>query len=519
MRDFNRLKGDVFGGITAAIVALPLSLAFGVASGLGAAAGLYGAMVLGFIAALLGGTPTQISGPTGPITVVVAAAFVSLNHDVHLLVGVFLLAAVFQLSFGLLNLGRYIKYIPYPVISGFMSGIGALIVIIQLNPLLGHPSESSAVSALVSLPGQLLQVNPHALLIGGLALLIMLLTPKRINAVVPAPLLALLCLTPLAAYAQLEVLTIGEIPTTWPQLIRPDFSWSLLQEMTMLGLTVALLASIDTLLTSVVADSITQTRHNAKRELIGQGIGNLLCAGIGAMPGAGATMRTVVNVKSGGTTRLSGITHALVLVLILLFFAPFAAQIPLPVLAGILIKVGMDILDYRFLRNVRQSPRSDALVMGLVFFTTVLVDLMVAVGLGIVAASLLIVYKITRNTTVSVQTVDPTVERINADEKISRVKINGALFFGSTHVFESGVDSIEGIDALIIDLLDSPFIDVTAIFMLKDSIARLQKRKVRVLLVLSDAHRAMLLKMNKTGVFNAVQFFNNLADAYAAGKR
>lgn len=514
MKQVLNIRGNLFGGVTAAIIALPLGLAFGVASGLGAAAGIYGAIILGFFAALLGGTPTQISGPTGPMTVVMASAVVTLHNDINLIASVVLLAGALQMLFGFMKIGRFIQYIPYPVISGFMSGIGIIIIILQINPFLGLKSDASVVHILMTLPSHLPQINIEAFLLASLTLGIMFFTPKALAKIFPSPLISLLVLTPLSLYLHFDVETIGTIPTALPDIILPAFDFTAYKLIISLAFTLAVLGAIDSLLTSIVADSITQSKHRSDRELFGQGVGNALCSLVGALPGAGATMRTVINVKSGGTNPLSGIIHALTLLLIILFFAPLASQIPLAILAGILVKVGVDILDYRFLRVWKESPRNDLAVMISVFFVTVFIDLITAVGVGIILASLLIVYRITKETHITLDNEGSTDLYYDLQGKEARViKINGAFFFGSSTVFESRVNSILDSKTIIIDILDVPFIDITAIFTLKDLILKLEKEGVRVMLVLNEKHKQTLMRLNKTHAFDSVEFFQSAQEA------
>ncbi len=510
------LKKNLVGGVTAAIIALPLGLAFGVASGLGATAGIYGAIILGFFASLFGGTPTQISGPTGPMTVVVAAAAVTLHNDIGLLASTILLAGFFQILFGISKVGKFVQYIPYPVISGFMSGIGVIIIILQINPYLGLPIDASVVHILLSLPSNIANVNNEAFMIATSTLLIMFFTPSKISKIIPTPLIALAILTPLSIYLNFTVETIGEIPSTIPSIILPSIDINNYISIISIAFTLAILGTIDTLLTSIVADSVTGTKHKPNRELIGQGIGNSICGLFGAVPGAGATMRTVINVKSGGTNKISGMTHALVLLITVLFFAPFASQIPLALLAGILIKVGIDILDYRFLSIWRECPKYDLSVMLVVFFITVFIDLITAVVVGIVLASLLIVYRITKETNITL--VDNSSEDVNTkynliDKKIRVIKINGAFFFGSSTAFESKANSILDTKIVIIDIIDVPFIDITAIFTLKDLIFKLQIDDIKVKIIAKERDKIQLLKLNKTHIFDDVKFYDNMEKA------
>jgi SulP family sulfate permease len=307
----SQFRGDLFGGLTAGVVALPLALAFGVASGAGAIAGLYGAIALGFFAALLGGTPSQVSGPTGPMTVIAAAAVATFPGDLQAVFTVILIAGALQIVFGIIKLGVFVRYIPYPVISGFMSGIGVIIIMLQLHPLLGSDSVGSPLVALMELPRAVAGANGYSLLLAGLTMLIVFLTPARISSVLPSPLIALLSMSLLSATLSFPVQTIGEIPSGLPALVLPMFSAEKLPKIIAMAMALSVLGVIDSLLTSIVADSMTKERHDSNQELIGQGVGNMAAALIGGLPGAGATMRTVVNIKAGGTTRLSGMIHSL----------------------------------------------------------------------------------------------------------------------------------------------------------------------------------------------------------------
>jgi sulfate permease, SulP family len=510
------IKQNLFGGITAAVIALPLGLAFGVASGLGATAGIYGAIILGFFASLFGGTPSQISGPTGPMTVVIAAAVISLNSDIGLIVTTILLAGIFQILFGISKIGKFVQYIPYPVISGFMSGIGIIIIILQVNPYLGFISDASIVHILITLPSNISDANFSAFIIATATMIVMFFTPSKVSKVIPTPLIALMVLTPFSIYLGLEVDTIGEIPAVLPSFVMPKMDLEHYTTVISLAFTLAVLGMIDTLLTSIVADSITGTKHKPNRELIGQGIGNSICALTGSLPGAGATMRTVINIKSGGTHKISGITHSLILLATVVFLAPLASQIPLAILAGILIKVGVDILDYRFLSIWRDSPKNDLSVMLVVFFITVFIDLITAVGVGIVLASLLIVYRITKEakiTLVENHHEDIEAEYNLAEKKVRVISINGAFFFGSSTAFESETNSILDTKVVIIDILDVPFMDITAIFTLKDLIYKLKLDDIKVIIVAKTKDRIQLLKLNKTRIFDNVKFFEDMTSA------
>ncbi|MCP4339888.1 MAG: SulP family inorganic anion transporter [Desulfobulbaceae bacterium] len=487
-------RGDFFGGLTAGIVALPLALAFGVASGFGAVAGLYGAIAIGFLAALFGGTPTQVSGPTGPMTVIFAAAVVAFPGDTTAVLGVVLLAGLIQVAFGFLKVGVFVRYIPYPVISGFMSGIGVIIVLIQLHPLLGAASVSSPLEAVFRLPNAISNIDIYSVVLAMVTMAIVFGCPAKLSRVIPSPLLALLGGTVLSVAFNFPVATIGEIPSGLPNFAFPLFSWALFPKIIPMALALAVLGVMDSLLTSVVADSMTKTKHDSNKELIGQGIGNVVAALIGGLPGAGATMRTVINIKAGGTSRISGMTHSLFLMAVLLGLGPYAAIIPLPVLAGILMKVGMDILDYRLLRMIKRVPRQDLAVMLTVFIMTVFVDLIVAVGVGVTLASLMITYRISSQSQIDVKGVPHEewhrdLERSLEEETeygIRTLSVMGAFFFGTTAKMQEQVSKLIGTKVVIINCLDVPFMDLSGYFALSEMIDRLQFEKIKAIVVVNE---------------------------------
>ena len=391
----DNLRGDLYGGVTAAVVALPLALAFGVASGAGPIAGLWGAILVGFFAALFGGTPSQVSGPTGPITIVMAVIITDYAHDLRLAFTVVMLAGAIQILFGVLKLGRYIAYVPFSVVSGFMSGIGLIIIIIQLAPMIGFDtSKDGVVTALADFPDLVTDPVFHALALGLLALAISVFLPHRFRAYAPPALVALIMGTLAAVFLLDGAPVLGDIPSGLPEAQIPKITSGELGGMLGSALILAILGSIDSLLTSLVADNVTRTHHNSDRELVGQGIGNMFAGFFGAIPGAGATMRTMINVRAGGRTSISGVLHALVLLALVLGLGPLAEDIPSAVLAGILLKVGWDIIDWGYLRRVRRAPRDETLVMLTVLVLTVFVDLITAVGVGVIMASLIAARKL-----------------------------------------------------------------------------------------------------------------------------
>ncbi|NEP18582.1 MAG: SulP family inorganic anion transporter, partial [Leptolyngbya sp. SIO4C1] len=477
---FKNLQGDLFGGLTAAIVALPLALAFGVASGAGAIAGLYGAVFTGFFAALFGGTPSQVSGPTGPMTVVMATVFTKLvaeNPDSGMAMAftAVMLSGLFQILFGVLRLGQFITLMPYTVISGFMSGIGVIIVALQLAPLLGYPAQSSVVAGLQQLPEVVANPHPVAAGLGLLTLAIVFGWSSRLAKLVPSPLVALIVCTALSVllFPNSDVARIGEIPQGFPQLQWPQLSLAQTKAVVGYGLMLATLGAIDSLLTSLVADNITRTRHDSEQELVGQGIGNLLSGLFGGLPGAGATMRTVINVQAGGRTPLSGMIHALVLLSIVLWAGDITAQIPHAVLAGILIKVGIKIIDWSFLWRVCQVSMRAALVTYGVLLLTVFVDLITAVVVGAFVANMLTIHRLTSIQVEQVRAIthpddDPKVVLSAAERelmyrysgRIVLVQMSGPMSYGAARTIAYHMGRTY--DVLILDLSDVPLMGVTA---------------------------------------------------------
>lgn len=544
----DNLKGDIFGGITAGIVALPLALAFGIqafsgisdpsAASIGALAGLVGATMLGFFAALFGGTHSQISGPTGPMTVVAATliggAWASTGGSISSvlvsmsLAGIF--CGLFQILFGLIKLGKYIRYIPYPVLSGFMSGIGVIIILQQLYPLVGLKGSGSMIDLLVTLPSAFSQgISVVALLLGlgtvAIIELFPLLTKK-----IPATLVALIVMTIVSLFCNLpEKLTIGAIPSGLPlpffangDINIADIDWMMVLKASMVpGLTLAGLGSIDTLLTSVVADNITKTKHNSNKELIGQGIGNAIAGLFCGIPGAGATMRTVVNVKSGGRTQISGMIHALMLLAILLGLGGLVKYVPLSVLAGILITVGWGIIDFKGFKDLLRIPKADAVVLIVVFLVTVFVDLLTAVGIGMVIACVLFMkrasdlveggYSSSAMTPADLRKGLPDPGLANFDKSIPWndeggigenvrqhiyiQRLNGPIFFGTINKFKEVMEDVPN-DAkvVIIRMKLVSFMDQSGLYAMETAIKDLQARGILVLMTIIQPQPMYMLR-------------------------
>lgn len=565
---FKHVKGDLLGGLTAGIVALPLALAFGVQSGLGAVAGLYGAIFIGFFASLFGGTNTQISGPTAPMTAVsmVIIAGILQLHNGNLeealpsILIVFMLAGLFQILLGILKLGRYIKYIPYPVVSGFMTGIGVIILITQLLPALGYyprddqafvqkfmplaqerllqdifkdevnkdvlvlddfeqtilrakeiaPEEvllkaktlaksdtSGVLGALKTIPRAIQKINILELALA-LATMLIIFGFKRITTIIPSTLVALLLLTGIVVVFQVDVRSIGEIPSVFPTPhldVFTQFNLVTITPYVFTALTLALVGAIDSLLTSVVADNMTKTSHEPNKELIGQGLGNSVSALFGGIPGAGATIRTVVNIQSGGKTRLSGMIAAVALLFIVLVLGPYASQIPSAVLAGILITVGISVMDFKGMKAIKAIPKSDVFIMIVVLLLTVFWDLVYAVGIGLVIASLSFMKKMG-----DLSTIGSSLVRLSSDTKqqfadYSKIPMNlrdeiyikeltGPLFFGYTGDFVTMTRNMpDQATHAIIRMEKVPFVDQSGLFAVENVMQSLLAKNIQPLLV------------------------------------
>jgi SulP family sulfate permease len=475
----SNLRGDLYGGLTAGVVALPLALAMGVASGLGPIAGLYGAILVGFFAALFGGTESQVSGPTGPMTVVVAGLAASLvaatgdAGDLSMIFTAIMLGGVLQIVFGVLRLGEYIRLVPYPVISGFMSGIGGIIMILQIGPLLGHPSPAGTVDALLYAPTAVSDLNLMALAIGLVSFVVAMKWPKQLAKYVPGPLAALVIGTVMSIFIG-GVPILGEIPSGLPQLHLPQFSTDTTGMILEAALILALLGSIDSLLTSLVADNMTRSRHDSNRELIGQGIGNTFAGLFGGTAGAGATMRTVVNIRTGGKTRISGMVHALFLLAVVLGLGSLASYIPNAALAGILVKVGVDIVDWTYLRRAHRGPRWDLLLMVLVLLLTIFVDLITAVAVGVVLAAVAFVEQVARDQMANLKSRDALRDASLRENEIVKeldgavqvFEFRGPLSFGAAADLGHHARTLfqhTGLKALVLDFSQVPFLDVSAI--------------------------------------------------------
>lgn len=485
------LKGDVFGGLTAAVIALPMALAFGIASGAGAAAGLWGAVIIGLVASLFGGTPTLISEPTGPMTVVFTSVIISFTatadspqQALAMAFSVGVLAGIFQILFGLFRLGRYVTMMPYTVISGFMSGIGIILVLLQLGPFLGQATPKGGVmGTLQEIPALVQGTQPMELLLALITLAILWFTPSAVKKVCPPQLLALVVGTALSLslFSSADLRTIPEFSAAFPTFQLPTFPSDHLRLMVIDAAVLGMLGCIDALLTSVVADSLTRTEHNSNKELIGQGLANVVSGLFGAMPGAGATMGTVVNIQSGGRTALSGIVRAMVLMLVVLLAAPMASRIPLAVLAGIAVKVGIDIIDWDFLQRAHHLSVKAAVITYGVIALTVLVDLITAVGIGVFVANVLTIDRMSTLQSRKVKTISTTDDDVELNEEEQQLldqasgmvllfQLAGPMIFGVAKAISREHNAIGNCQAVVFDLSEVSHLGVTAAIALENAV-------------------------------------------------
>jgi len=516
---FDNLRGDIFGGITTAIVSIPLALTFGVAAVGNPVAGLYGAVFVGFFAALFGGTPALISEPTGPMTVVmttIVASFTAADPENGLAVAftVVMLAGIFQILFGVFKLGKYITLMPYSVISGFMSGIGVILIILQIAPFLGQTAPKGGVLGTIkALPQLLTQINPNELFLGALALAIIFLMPSGWKRFCPPQLLALIVGTVVAIvfFGDDNIRVIGQIPVGLPSLKMPTFTPLLATKILAEAFMLAILGCIDTLLTSVIADSLTRTEHDSNKELIGQGIGNFMSGLCGGLPGAGATMGTVVNIQTGAKTALSGITRALVLLAIVLGAAPLMQNIPMAVLAGIAIKVGIDILDWSFLKRAHVVSTRATLIMYGVLLLTVFVDLILAVFVGVFIANILTIERLSELQSQEVKTITDADDAIDLSDEEKKLLnqangqvllfyLSGPMIFGVAKAIAREHAAMGNVGAIILDLTDVPMLGVTACLAIENVVLEALERGRVVYIVgaAGDTHN----RLQKFGVLD-----------------
>ncbi len=529
----NNLKGDILGGLTAAIVSLPLALAFGVASGAGPEAGLYGAIIIGFFAALFGGTPTLISEPTGPMTVIMAAVVTAMmtrypENGLAMAFTVVMIAGITQIIFGLLKLGKYITLMPYSVISGFMSGIGCILIIMQLAPAMGAQMPSGGVTgAFMSLPETLSQINITEAGMAVTTLLLIFFTPRKIKQWVPPQLIALVLVSLVSVWliADSDIKRIGEINVSLPSFILPTFTSDLIQTMILDGIVLGMLGCIDSMLTSVIADNLTRSEHKSDKELIGQGLGNLFSGLFGGLPGAGATMGTVVNIQTGAKSALSGLTRVAILIIAVFGASGLISLIPIAVLAGIAIKVGIDILDWSFIKRAHKVSKPTSLIMYCVLLLTVFVDLVVAVGIGVFIANIIIIEKLSTSQAKNIKAISDVDDRLplsKAQQKLlNETKgqllyfyLSGTMIFGVSKALSREIDSLGEHHALLVDLSDVSFLDDTIALTIENMIKDAQAlNKQIVMLVDKPQSKEKLMRMGFEDILGDADFVYNRTQA------
>ena len=505
-------KGDLLGGLTAAIIALPMGLAFGIQSGMGAEAGLYTAIILSLVAAILGGTQTLISDPTGPMTIVAASIIFIATRDLPadvaptLILVTFLLAGIFQVSFGYLNIAKYIKFMPYPVISGFMGGIGVIIIILQISPIMGLPTPKGMINILISSVSSFGQANIPSILLGIGSIATIYLLPRVVKKIPPV-LFVLIIGTLISLFLPMDIMRVGEIPSSLPTLkweILSNIQFSYLHLAVVPAVTLAALGTIDTLLTSVVADNLTNTKHKGNKELFGQGLGNIAVALFGGIPGAGATMGTVTNINAGGTTNLSGIFKGVFLMVLILALGQYAAYIPISVLSGILVTVGAGIIDVKGIKLLLKVPRAEAMILIVTLLVTVFDTLLNAVALGAVLSIVFFMKKMSE--VVNELNKEGELEEFMKDielpeelqHKVYVISLDGPLFFGFADQFRDHIHAIKDVSAVIIRLKKVPFMDETGLITIEETIKEFRTKNIEV--YITEANDAIYYQLEKVGV-------------------
>ena len=526
-------RGDVFGGITAAVVGLPVALAFGVASGLGALAGIYGAVAVGFFAAVFGGTRSQISGPTGPMAVAMAVIVTTHASSLAEAFTIVIMAGLIQVLMGAMRIGRFVGYTPYSVISGFMSGIGIIIILIQTLPFLGAPvATGGPVDAIRAWPDVMGGINLSAFAIAAVTLIVGVFWPSQLKKFLPATLAALIAGTLLGVLWLTDTPVIGDVPMGLPDLQLPSLSLHVLTTGLQPALILALLGSIDSLLTSLVADAMTRTRHNPNRELVGQGIGNMVAGFIGGLPGAGATLGTVVNLRAGGRTPVSGVLRAAILLGLVLGLGRYVESIPHAVLAGILVKVGWDIIDWRFITRIHRVQREHLLVMSITLLLTVFLDLVTAVAIGLIAAGMASARQFERLQLDSVVSV-PLLDRsfLNSDEgasdqdafsaRVGLVALRGSFTVASANKLINTISvDIRDHEVVILDFSDTVYVDDSAALVVEQMIdTAIAEDTECIIMGLRGAPAVSLQSLNVLQRVPEDQFVATLDEARETAKR
>lgn len=518
-------RADLRGGLRAAAVALPMGLAFGVVSGAGPVAGIYSAVWTGLCAALFGGTATQISGPTGPIAIVMAGIFAGFANMPAAAFAVIILAGLMQLVLGALRFGRYISLMPYPVTSGFNTGVGCIIIVMQINPMLGHNAVETTLGAVGAIPQSLAELDLRCIAIALGCLAACHWMPIGMRRTLPAHLSVLVVASITVAAFNLQVPKLSA-----PQSLLPDFIWPSLSElpwneMWVAAAVLALISSLDSLVTSMTADNATQRFHDSDKELLGQGIGNIVAGLLGALPGAGSAFRTLANIRGGGITPLSGVIHSLFLLSLLLAAGTLIRHVPSSVLAGILIYIGLGIVDWNYIRRFNRAPRGGVSIMVIVWLVAVFINVVTAVAIGIVMASLGFVKRMADLQLESIQVGvdDAAAQRFTADEqaaydhsggKTLYIRLSGPLTFGVARGLTQRVANLAGYRSVILDVTDVLHLDESAIVALEGIIRRARDNRQEV--IFAGLKPKLLRAFQSFGLFsliNECQRFERRLDA------
>ena len=507
-------RADLKGGLSAAAVALPLGLAFGVVSGAGPVAGLYCAICTGFFAAIFGGTPAQIAGPTGPIAIVMASVFLQFSGQPAAAMGVVMLAGLTQVLFGALHLGRYISLIPYPVISGFGSGVGCIIIVMQFNPLLGQPSVTDTVIAVRSLPESISNINLWALGAASLSFAACHLVPRKLRSICPAELIVLIGGTLLISILGIQVPLLNAPETLFPTISWPPLMSLPWKDMWVAALALALISSLDSLVTSMVADTASQNFHDSDQELVGQGIGNLVASLLGTIPGAGSMSRTMANIRSGGVSPLSGVFHSLFLLALLFVAGDLIQFIPSALVSGILVHIGIQSIDWTYIKRFPYAPRSGVLIMLVVWVLAVFINVVTAVAVGVIMASLGLVKRMAdiELETVKLTTDDNTDVHLTHEERASLtesagatllINLGGPLTFGAANGLMKRLGNIGQHKSVVLDLSEVSHIDDSTAFAFENIIRRAQNNDQHVILV--GLHKPVIRIFVRTGLLPLIR--------------
>jgi len=536
LKTYNKTKlmADLMAGIIVGIVALPLAIAFGIASGVSPEKGIITAIVAGFAISAFGGSRVQIGGPTGAFIIIIYG--IIQQYGLEGLAIATVMAGIFLILLGVFRLGTIIRYIPYPIVIGFTSGIALTIFTTQIKDLFGLTIDGTVPADFISKWGVYIQnfatIDLPTTIVGILSVVIIALTPM-VSKKIPGSLIAIIVMT-IAGYVMtnyfgIHVDTIGDrfqINPNVPEATVPALNWVSIKSLISPAITIAILGAIESLLSATVADGIIGHRHNSNQELIGQGIANILSPIFGGIPATGAIARTMTNINNGGKTPIAGIIHAIVLLLIYFFLMPLAAYIPMACLAGVLVMVSYNMSGWRTIRQMMKNPKSDISVLWLTFFLTVIFDLTIAIEVGIILACFLCMRRMAETTQVSVLTeeIDPTentefanlsIDHLHIPEGVEVYEIDGPYFFGVANKFEDIMNRMkEKPQVRIIRMRKVPFIDSTGLHNLTNLIEQSHRNGITIILSgVNDRVRAVLEKNGFNGLVGINNICDNITDA------